>query len=109
MDGTLRRIVNGEPALIIHPRCKILRAACIHKYHYRRMKLAGVDRYAEEPEKITPYADVADALQYLLLGGGEGRLHSGSPQDQQPPAFPTDGRVLKAVVRKGYNPLGAKD
>ncbi len=109
VDGTLRRMVNGEPALLIHPRCKILRAACIHKYHYRRMKLAGIDRYAEEPEKITPYADVADALQYLLLGGGEGRLHSGSPQDQQPPPFPTDGRVLKAVVRKGYNPLGAKD
>src|SRR5208282_5217220 len=38
VDGTLRRLVNGEPALIIHPRCKILRAACIHKYHYRRMK-----------------------------------------------------------------------
>lgn len=52
VDGTLRRLVNGEPALIIHPRCKIARAAFIHKYHYRRMKLAGVDRYAEEPEKL---------------------------------------------------------
>jgi hypothetical protein len=101
VDGTLRRLVNGEPALIIHPRCKILRAACIHKYHYRRMKLAGVDRYAEEPEKITPYADVADALEYLLLGGGEGRIHEPGKDP-----WPTGGGAIHPQGPKGWNPLG---
>jgi hypothetical protein len=79
VDGTFRRMINGEPAMIIHPRCKTLRAACIQKYHYRKMKLAGEERYSETPEKITPYADIADAVQYLCLGGGEGRINSDDP------------------------------
>jgi hypothetical protein len=105
VDGTLRRLVNGEPALLIHPRCKILRAACIHKYHYRRMKLAGTDRYSEDPEKITPYADVADGLQYLLLGGGEGRLGSGSADKEV--VWPTG--AIQMARPKGWNPLNVKD
>jgi hypothetical protein len=104
VDGTMRRLVNGEPALIIHPRCKALRAACIHKYHYRRMKLAGTDRYAEEPEKITPYADVADALEYLMLGGGEGRIH-----DSGKDPWPSGGRIITPQQPRGWNPLGVKD
>lgn len=74
VEGPLRRNVNGRPALILHPDCKILRDACISKYRYRKIKLAGDDRYTDEPEKITPFADAADALQYLMLGGGEGRV-----------------------------------
>ncbi len=104
VDGTLRRLVNGEPALIIHPRCKILRAACIHKYHYRRMKLSGVDRYAEEPEKITPFADAADGLQYLLLGGGEGRIHEPGKDP-----WPISGGAIHPQRPKNWNPLGITD
>lgn len=74
VEGPLRRNVNGAPALLVHPDCKILREACISKYRYRRIKVAGDERYTEEPEKITPFADAADALQYLMLGGGEGRV-----------------------------------
>ncbi len=83
VDGTFRRMINGEPAMLIHPRCKTLRSACIVKYHYRKMKLAGEDRYSETPEKITPYADIADAVQYLCLGGGEGRINSDDPSGAQ--------------------------
>jgi hypothetical protein len=79
VDGTMRRMVNGESAIIIHPRCKILRSACINKYAYRKLKLAGEERHSDTPEKITPYADIADALQYLMLGGGEGRINSDDP------------------------------
>lgn len=79
VDGTFRRLVNGEPAILIHPRCRTLRDACISEYHYRRLKLAGKERHAEEPDKNHPYSDVADALEYLLLGGGEGRLQMGAP------------------------------
>lgn len=78
VDGTFRRMINGEPAVLIHPDCKVLRAACIHEYHYRKMKVSGKERYAEEPEKNHPYADVADALEYLMLGGGEGRASAGT-------------------------------
>lgn len=82
VDGTMRRNVNGAPAVVVHPECRNLREACISKYHYRRMKLAGEERFTEEPEKVSPYADVADALQYLLLGGGEGRVTSDGKGDE---------------------------
>lgn len=76
VEGPLRRMVNGGPAIIIHPDCRTLRTACLVKYQYRRLKVQGEDRYTETPDKVTPYADVADAVQYLMLGGGEGRVHS---------------------------------
>lgn len=71
-DGTFRRLVNGEPAIIIDPACKVLRAACISEYHFRKLKVAGAERYTDEPNKTHPHGDAAEGLQYLLLGGGEG-------------------------------------
>lgn len=81
-DGPLRRLVNGEPAVLIDPACKTLRAACLSKYQYRKLKIAGEERYTEEPDKSAkPYDDIANAGQYLMLGGGEGRVQSnGDPE-----------------------------
>jgi hypothetical protein len=91
-ESVFRRMVNGDPAIIIHPDVKILRAALTHKYQYRRLKIAGDERYTEIPDKISPWADIADALQYLLLGGGEGRVNSdGAGKDVQ---WPTNGAAI---------------
>ena len=92
VEDVLRRQVNGEPAILIHPDCKILRSACISKYQYRKMKLSGEERYTEKPDKVSPYADTADALQYLLLGGGEGRVSSDGTGKE--PAWPKDNRAI---------------
>jgi hypothetical protein len=96
VEDVLRRLVNGEPAILIHPDCKILRAACISKYQYRKLKLSGDERYTESPDKISPYADIADALQYLLLGGGEGRVSSDGTGKE--PAWPKNGQAVTPVV-----------
>jgi hypothetical protein len=104
VDGLMRRLVNGEPAFLVHPDAKTLRTACINKYKYRKLKVSGEERYTETPEKITPYSDVADALQYLALGGGEGRLTSGG---QKEVAWPTNGAAIQMAKPKGWNPLGA--
>jgi hypothetical protein len=92
-DGPLRRMVNGEPAVVIHPDCRILRAACTHKYQYRKLKLAGEERYTEEPDKTAkPYDDIANAGQYLMLGGGEGRVTSDGTGKE--PKWPTHGQAI---------------
>jgi hypothetical protein len=91
-EGPFRRMVNGEPGAIIHPDCKILRQACLVKYQYRRLKVSGEDRYTETPDKITPWADIADALQYLCLGGGEGRVNS-DPTGKEP-SWPKNGQAV---------------
>ncbi len=79
VDSTFGRMINGGPAVLIHPRCKIFRSACINKYCFRKMKVSGEDRYSDEPEKTHPYSDIADASQYLMLGGGEGRANAAPP------------------------------
>lgn len=120
VDGVMRTMVNGAPKLLIHPDCKNLRSACISKYHYRKMKIAGEERYTETPEKTTPYADVADALEYLMLGGGEGRLSSGIGAKEV--QWPKDGALITPQAparagapvnpftgrRDGWNPLGVQ-
>jgi hypothetical protein len=93
VEGALRRMVNGEPAVLLHPDCKILRTACLIKYQYRRIKIAGDERYAEVPDKTAkPYDDIANALQYLFLGGGEGRVHSDDTGKE--PKWPKGGQAI---------------
>ena len=71
VNGTLRRMAGSSPALLIHPDCKVLRRACLDGYQYRKLSIVG-ERYGDDPNK-NEYSHVAEALQYLLLGGGEGR------------------------------------
>lgn len=71
VTGALGRSCDGQPGMIIHPDCKMLRDACIDQYHYRKLNVVG-ERYADEPEK-NDYSHIAEALQYGLLGGGEER------------------------------------
>lgn len=75
VNGTFRRLEGGHPAILIHPDCKMLRDACIDGYRYRKLQVAG-DRYDTKPDK-NQWSHVAEALQYLLLGGGEGRAVMG--------------------------------
>ena len=80
LDGRLKAVVDpmtrigggGLPALLIHKRCRILRRAAAGAYCYREMKIAGEKRYTEKPDKTHPWSDVADALQCLCAGLGEG-------------------------------------
>lgn len=105
-ESVFRRMVNGEPAIVIHPDCKTLRAACTHKYQYRKLKIAGDERFTEAPDKISPWADIADALQYLLLGGGEGRVNSdGTGKEVQ---WPANGQAItpKAPEQKQTDRTG---
>lgn len=71
VNSCFRTLIAGEPSLVIHPDCKLLRKGCIDGYHYRKLKVAG-NRYDDKPNK-NDWSHVAEALQYLLLGGGEGR------------------------------------
>lgn len=66
----MTRLIDGKPGLLIHKRCKVLRAALAGKWVYRRLQVAGAERYAEKPDK-GKYSHVADALGYFNLGTGE--------------------------------------
>lgn len=68
----LSRLIDGEPGLIVHPRCRFLRKAMAGGYHYRRVQVSGEERYRDQPDKGA-YSHVAEAGQYMLVGAGEAR------------------------------------
>lgn len=83
VESALNRLSNGYPAFLVSPTCVRLRAAMEHGYRYAKLKV-GADRYSDAPVK-DEHSHVADALQYLLLGGGEGRaLLTGSAERKKP-------------------------
>lgn len=67
----LTRLVDGKPGFLLSPRCRITRKALAGGYCYRRKKISGDERYHDYPDK-NKYSHPAEALEYALLGEGEG-------------------------------------
>lgn len=87
VDELLRRMVDARPAFLIDlEKCPVLGAGLAGAYAYPRLQ-TSIERYAERPIK-NQFSHVADALQYLVLGGGEGRVllqrSSGARAAQRP-------------------------
>jgi len=67
----LSRLIDGQPGLIVSPKCKYARKGLAGGYCYKRLKVAGDERYRDKPDK-TIYSHVVDAGGYAMVGGGEG-------------------------------------
>lgn len=69
----LRRVcADGKPALLISPKAKMIRKGLAGGFCFRRLKVAGSERYTDEPDK-NQYSHPVEALEYLMLGLGEGQ------------------------------------
>lgn len=68
----MTRLLDGKAGLIIDPRCKMLRKAMAGAYCYKRLQVTGKEIFRDVPDK-GPYSHVAESLQYLMLGAGEGK------------------------------------
>lgn len=68
----LNRLVDGEPALLIHPDCRTLRKGMAGAYCLNRVRVVGFERYKDAPEK-NQYSHVCEAMQYDVVSGGEGK------------------------------------
>lgn len=61
---------GGKPEIIISPDCKVLVSGLAGGYKFKQLQVSGEARYDEKPDKSVRYADVNDALQYLVCGRG---------------------------------------
>jgi hypothetical protein len=61
----------GNTGFVIGPRGLMIRKAMSGGYKYKRMAVSGQERFMDKPDKGR-YSHVADALQYLMIGAGEG-------------------------------------
>ena len=81
VSASLTRMVDGLSGFLIDPRCKELVKGFEGGYQYRRIQVSG-ERYDDRPEK-NRFSHIHDALQYLMLGAGEGRGVLGNNQPQR--------------------------
>lgn len=79
----LRRLVQGEPAFILHPRCKTLRKGFLGGYHRRRLQVPGPERFSDQAVK-NRFSHPHDALQYAAVQVFAPALTSQLPDDDYP-------------------------
>ena len=72
VEAPLTRLVDKHPGIVVDPACKNLIAGFEGGYHYKRLQVSGNERFEDRPNK-NRFSHVHDALQYMMLGGGEGR------------------------------------
>jgi hypothetical protein len=64
----LNRLIDGQPALILHPRCENLRKGFMGRYEYARVQVVGDENRFKEVPKKNKFSHPHDALQYLCRG-----------------------------------------
>lgn len=69
VKGGLNRMIEGQSGILIHPRCRMLRKGFTGGYHYHSIR--GTKGQIQKVPYKNEYSHPHDALQYLLLGGGE--------------------------------------
>lgn len=68
--AALNRMIDGSPGFVLSPKCGVLRKGFSGGYHYKSVRSGNGAHWHETPAKNS-YSHPHDALQYLLLGGGE--------------------------------------
>jgi hypothetical protein len=87
VEKALRSHIVGQPGLQINrSSCQTLVHALGNKYRYRKRKDGQLE---DRPEKLHPWSDVADSLQYLCLGAQSGIV----------------GRVMRRDIGRAPGPL----
>ena len=62
----LTRMVGGQPALALSPKCDMLRRGFMGRYGYKRLQVVGQERYRDVADK-NDFSHLHDALQYACL------------------------------------------
>lgn len=98
----LSTLIDGKPAVLMHPRCAMLRKAWNNGYRFKKVQGINTERYHEEAEK-NEYADVADAAGYLFSAGGEDlEIRGRKALSRQELEFVTGGAVTD------WDPFGGR-
>lgn len=68
----MERFIDGQPGYVVDPSCQLLRKGLAGGWNYRKIQVAGEDKYAMTPDK-NKFSHVCEAEGYRLLGEGEFR------------------------------------
>lgn len=104
LDNLLSNIgVNGQPSIVINPRCTTLVAGLSGAYKFKLVQTGGAnEQFKELPEK-TIESHVCEALHYGLMGAGEGEnlITRGHKQRlHNPKVIDSRGRTRSVLTRR---------
>jgi hypothetical protein len=68
-SAPMRRMIDGEPGFLIHPDCVVTRKGLQGGYCFKRIKVAGDERFRDVPDK-NKYSHPCEAGQYMIMGAG---------------------------------------
>jgi hypothetical protein len=68
--NTLNRLVDGNAGILLASTCPTLIKGCVSGYHFKFVRSSNGAQIHETPVK-NRWSHVCEALQYLLMGGGE--------------------------------------
>lgn len=71
VDALLRAMIDGHPALLVDPSCRMLIRGFEGKYQYEQTRTQSKDGEHKDLPKKNRYSHPHDGLQYLVSGGGE--------------------------------------
>ena len=97
VKSVIDRMVDGRPALMVSPKCVTLKKGFTSGYCRRRINAKGPPRYEERAAK-NKFSHPHDALQYLMLGAGEGKALTQGTGNGKP----------KAIAKKKWPVFGKK-
>jgi hypothetical protein len=73
LAAPLSRMIDGEPGMLVDPSCKVIRKGLSSKYIFKRVQVAGDEKYQEKPYKNF-WSHVCEAAEHAMVGAGEGKL-----------------------------------
>ena len=106
VSSQLNKMADGHSAFLVDNRCSALIKGFEGQYCYKRMEVSG-ERYADKPDK-NMYSHVHDALQYMLLGAGEGRALMNTQSPTQPVVAKTGFDVFTRKPKQKRKSLWAR-
>lgn len=74
VEGNCNRLIDGEPAILIHPDCKLLIKGFNGGYEYKRVQSANGSKFTDKPNK-NKFSHPHEALQYLSIAVNEGLVY----------------------------------
>ena len=96
----LRNLIDGVPAIRIHPRCNTLRKGMAGGYHRRRLQVKGEERFRDVPDK-NQFSHICEALEYDCVSAGEDRVVMTAKNSHT-----RDGNARQQYANIDYNILG---
>jgi hypothetical protein len=105
VDAMLRAMIEGHPALLVDPSCRMLIRGFEGKYQYEQTRSQSKDGEHKSTPKKDRYSHVHDALQYLVAGGGEtARMLAGRRRGEEvkkrPKPEPTKSPIARQRERR---------